>query len=498
MKPDFSVSPPKPHAANTPRQVTVAASVAASIATSIDSPVASSVASTRPINGSASRLGIEPGHPPEESQQWFERAKKVLAGGISSSARSSTTGDLPYPLYITHGRGSRIWDADGNQFIDYLLSYGSAVLGHCDAELVEEVGRQLELGTMFGTCNTVEVLLAEQICRMVPCAELVRFANSGSEAICGAIRAARGFTGRDKILKFEGHYHGWVDVLAVSNRPLPADSGPFESPYSHPHSRGMTAGVVNDVIICPWNTSEIFKQILDKHDGQIAAVIAEPIVANNACIMPQPGYLEMLRDECSRRGIVLIFDEICTGFRTAPGGAQELFGVVPDIAMFSKALGGGLPISAFAGKRPIMDLVAANTVKHGGTYNGNPLCAVAALRTLQTLAEPSVQRRIRESGEAVIDAIRRSAADNHIPCVVQGLGAMFQVLFNASGQAPTQYRQLFDCDTKRYAAFRQSLLEQGVHINSSGSACWFVSAAHTADDASITCAAVEKAMTSIA
>jgi glutamate-1-semialdehyde 2,1-aminomutase len=444
------------------------------------------------------RLGLQPGDVLEESQRWFQRAKNVLAGGISSSARSTTTGALPYPLYITHGSGSRIWDADGHQFIDYLLSYGSVVLGHCDSELIEDVARQLQLGTMFGTCNTIEVQLAEQICRMVPCAELVRFANSGSEAICGAIRAARGFTGREKILKFEGHYHGWVDVLAVSNRPSASEYGPFESPSSHPHSRGMPQSVVRDVVICPWNEPDILKQILDRHQGEFAAVIAEPIVANNACIMPRTGYLELLREECTKRGIVLIFDEIVTGFRTSPGGAQDLFGVIPDIAVYSKALGGGLPISAFAGKRPIMDLVAANTVKHGGTYNGNPVCAAAALRTLQALSEPSVIDRIRHAGEAVMEAIRRSAADEGVPCVVQGVGSMFQVLFNGSGQAPTQYRQLLECDVNRYAAFRHSLLQQGIHMNSSGSACWFVSAAHTPSDTEIACRAVEIAMRAIA
>jgi glutamate-1-semialdehyde 2,1-aminomutase len=222
---------------------------------------------------------------------------------------------------MTHGWGSRIWDADENEYVDFLNSYGSTILGHANPGLVQAVSRQLELGTMFGTCNTPEVELAERIQRMVPCAELVRFANSGSEAICGAIRAARGYTGKNKILKFEGHYHGWVDVLAISNRPSAEEWGPLQTPASRPHSPGIPSGVVQDVIICPWNDADILRSILDRHGSELAAVIAEPIVANNACIMPQPGYLQALRDECTRRGIVLIFDEICTGFRTAPGGA---------------------------------------------------------------------------------------------------------------------------------------------------------------------------------
>jgi glutamate-1-semialdehyde 2,1-aminomutase len=451
----------------------------------------SNLSSTRP------RLGLRSESTTEESQRWFDRAKKVLAGGVSSSARATTTGPLPYPLYITHGRGSRIWDADGNQFIDYLLSYGSCILGHTDGDLSETIVRQSELGTMFGTCNTVEVELAEQICRMVPCAELVRFANSGSEAIQGAIRTARGFTGKTKILKFEGHYHGWVDVLAVSNRPGKGEMGSLESPTSHAHSSGMSPSAVAEVVVCPWNEPEILLSILDQHDGELAAVIAEPIVANNACIMPQPGYLETLREECSRRGIVLIFDEIVTGFRVAAGGAGEHFGVNPDIAVFSKAMGGGLPISAFAGRRQIMK-VLANGVKHGGTYNGGPLCAAAALHTLRTLNQQSVQDHLRDSGLAIMQAIQTSAARHDVNCVVQGTGSMFQVIFNSHGKPPRHYRDLADADMKRYAIFRQTLLENGVHSNSSGLACFFLSAAHSPSDTRLATAAVEQAMKVVA
>jgi glutamate-1-semialdehyde 2,1-aminomutase len=463
---------------------------------SIDSPAFSarssgSAAAHPKLSG---RLGLPSDAVTEESARWFDRAKRVLAGGISSSARSTTTGPLPYPLYINHGHGSRIWDADGNQFIDYLLSYGSVVLGHADQGLCQTLHNQLDLGTMFGTCNTMEVELAEQLCRMVPCAKLVRYANSGSEAMCGAVRAARGFTGRNKILKFEGHYHGWVDVLAVSNRPDIKSAGPADAPASLAHSLGMPSGVLQDVIIAPWNDIVALRQILDRHADQFAAIVAEPIVANNACIMPQPGYLQALRDECDRRKIVLIYDEIVTGFRTAPGGAQDLFGVVPDIAVFSKALGGGLPLAAFAGRRDIMEMVAANTVKHGGTYNGNPLCAAAALYTLRQLSDPAVHKRIDDAGIGIMEAIQKTARDRGITCIVQGEPSMFQVVFNDSGKAPLNYRELQTADTRRHAQFRQNLLERGVHSNSSGLACWFISAAHTPEDTAIAVAAIEESM----
>lgn len=441
----------------------------------------------------------------QTSREWFERAKAVLAGGISSSARATTAGRLPHPLYIAHGEGSRIWDADGNEFLDFLLSYGSVILGHGDATLRHAVVQQIELGTMFGTCNTLEVELAEQICKMVPCADLVRYANSGSEAIMGAVRAARGFTGKSRILKFEGHYHGWVDALAISNRPTPAEAGPLESPLSAPHSRGMPASAALEVVIAPWNEPELLTRILDAHTSrgsgggecEFAAMICEPIVANNACIMPREGYLEFLRAECTKRKIVLIFDEIVTGFRIAPGGAQEYFGVVPDMAVFSKAIGGGFPIAAFCGRRDIMTPIGLNTVKHGGTYNGNPLCAAAALTTLRTVAQPHVLHRINSVGTSLAEATRRAAHDFGVPCVVQGVGGMFQIVFTDAGRPLHHYRDLARADTAKFAAFWQSLLDQRVHANSSGMACWFTSAAHTDGDVEQGCEAIRVAMKSV-
>ncbi len=283
-------------------------------------------------------------------------------------------------------------------------------------------------------------------------------------------------------------------MLAVSNRPGAEECGPLEHPTSRAHSQGMPAGVVQDVVIAPWNSPEILRDILKAHAGEIAAIIAEPIVANNSCIMPQPGYLEFLREECDRQKIVLIFDEIVTGFRMGPGGAQEHYGVTADIAVYSKAIGGGLPTSAFAGRRDIMAPVAANTVKHGGTYNGNPLCAAAALHTLRSLNAPGAYEGIRRHGEGIMDAIRRSSHDCRVPCVVQGVGSMFQVIFTHAPGPLLHYRDLLHADARRYGAFRQALLEEGVHANSSGTACWFISTAHGADELAFTVAAVGKAM----
>lgn len=446
--------------------------------------------------GPSGHIGLSGNAATDKSEAWFARARQALAGGISSSARSTTTGARPYPLYMARGRGGRIWDVDGNEFIDLLLSYGSLPLGHADADVVAAVQSQLQLGTMFGTCNTPEVELAEQICRMVPGADLVRYANSGSEAIAGAVRAARGFTGKHKLLKFEGHYHGWMDVLAISNRPTAAQAGPPDAPVSVPHSLGIPPALVGDVVIAPWNDAAALKAILDAHDGEFAAAIAEPVVANNACTMPADGYLQTLRDECTKRKIVLIFDEIVTGFRLAPGGAQQAFGIPADLCVFSKAIGGGFPLSAFTGSREIMAAIAANTVKHGGTYNGNPISAAAAGATLAKLAKPATLVRMHEVGRSFMQAIERGARDNGVECVVQGAGAMFQVVFGRS--QPTRcYRDFEHADMRRYAAFRDRLLEHGVHANASGLACFFVCSAHTEEEERLACKAIEIAMKSL-
>lgn len=442
---------------------------------------------------SAIQASFDPATDAPGSSAWFARAKQALAGGISSSARITTTAGKPFPLYLQRGRGGQVEDVDGNVFVDFLLSYGALILGHANPLLVQAATEQLRRGTMFGTANTAEVELAEAIKRMVPCAELVRFSNSGSEAICGAVRAARGYTGKNKILKFEGHYHGWVDVLAVSNRPTLATAGPASHPNSVAHSPGIPNGVVSDVVICPWNDPSALRDLLDAHAGDLAGVIAEPIVANNACTMPAPGYLELLREECTRRGIVLIFDEIVTGFRLGAGGAQSYFGVAPDIAVFSKALGGGFPISAFAGVRKVMEPIGANQVKHGGTYNGNSLCAAAALAVVRKLEQPDVLSAVRRRGERLIEAIRRAANDHKIACCVQGDGTMFQVVFSADGTPTSNYRDLQSADTHKYAQLRDSLLQRGVHITPSGSACWFLCTEHDDDDISMACEAIDAA-----
>jgi len=383
---------------------------------------------------------------------------------------------------------------DGNEYLDFLLGYGCAILGHSPLELARTLTATLTSGTMFGTCNTFEVELAEQICRLVPCAERVRFANSGSEAIEGALRLARGVTGRHKILKFEGHYHGWVDSLAQSIRPSPEQCGPYERPLTVPHSPGIPPALGADVIICPWNDSEVFQRLFHRHKDELAAVICEPIVANNACAMPEAGFLETLSEACTEHSVLLIFDEICTGFRVASGGAQELLGVEPDVAVFSKALGGGLPISAYAGRAEIMEAVGSNRVRQGGTYNASPLCAHASLLTLRALAKPEVRDRLDRAGRRVRDAICSGAEDAGVVCRVQGVDSMFQTVFLPDGGPVRRYRDTYRLDRGKHALMQAELLKRGVLINASPVACWFVSAAMTEDDIQETCTAIREVM----
>ena len=429
------------------------------------------------------------------SSRLFQCAKNVLAGGVGSSARAIKTGRIPYPLYITHGKNSHIWDVDGNQFIDYLLSFGSSIMGHSNSEINKAVTESLEKGSMFGLCNVLEVELAEQICKMVPCAQLVRFSNSGSEAVKGALRVARGFTGKELILKFEGHYHGWTDELSISSKPSVETIGIVESPNSVPNSLGVSESSLKDVVVAPWNDFDILTNILDSYEingnSQFAAIICEPVVANNSCIMPKPNYLEFIREECNKRNIILIFDEVVTGFRLAAGGAQQCFNVIPDLTIFSKALGGGFPISAFCGKHEIMTLVGNNTVKQGGTYNSNPLCTAAALATLRSIEKPETLKHIHESGNMLSEAAKKAAIDFSVPIIVHNAGGIFQIIFTDREAPIYNYRDvLHSADKNKYEIFVQSLLDQGIYANPNGNACWFTSSAHNQDDIHRTCEAI--------
>jgi glutamate-1-semialdehyde 2,1-aminomutase len=341
-----------------------------------------------------------------------------------------------------------------------------------------------------------EVLLAEQMQRIIPCAELVRFSNSGSEALHTAFRLARAYTGRTKILKFEGHYHGWFDNILYSLAPTPEQAGPREHPNVVPSSLGQPASAEDDLIVMPWNDLELVHQTLAAYGDQIAAVVLEPIMCNTSVILPRPGYLEALRQACTAHGVVLIFDEIVTGFRVALGGAQAYFGVIPDLAVFGKAMAAGFPISCIAGRTPIMEQVNNGTVNHSGTFNTNVICTAAALSTLTILEEEGdeLYHKIHQRGELLMSGFQEVAEEYSLPLAVQGVGAIFHVAFTES-PGIFDYRDYWRCDTKRYAQLVVALAEQNIRVVPRG--VWYLSAAHTQDDVAETLEGFEKALSAI-
>ncbi len=429
------------------------------------------------------------------SNELFQKSLKTLAGGVSSSARTVEAGHEPHPIFMQSGRGAEMTDVDGNQYVDYLLSFGALILGHSDPDVQAAVVEQVSRGAMFGTAFELEGQLAELLVEIIPCAEQVRFANTGSDAIASAIRLARTYTGKDKILKFEGHYHGSLDVLYTSCRPTLDQAGQRQRPNNVPHAAGIPTAVTEQVIVVPWNDQEAVAQIIREHEHELAAVIAEPMVVNLGCTMPEAGFLDFLRRESLRCGAVLIFDEVATGFRVALGGAQERFSVVPDLAVFSKALGGGYPIAAFVGKKHIMELISTGKAKHSGTYNANPIGLAAAYAVVGKLRDEqdSIYPRLCQLCNQLTGGMGEIAARAGIPILAQGLGSMFQIFFTDQKHFK-DYRDILRSDLSLFADLRRALLERGIFVNPGGHAAWFVSSAHTDEHVARTLEAFDSAL----
>ena len=403
-----------------------------------------------------------------ESRRLMESSRRYLAGGASSHVRLSCK---PLPLFFRSAAGSKLIDADGNEFIDFTLAWGPLILGHCHPAIVNAVRNQLEKFYLVGAQHELEISVAEKICQMVPCADLVAFSNSGTEAVQVALRVARAFTQRSKIIRFEGHYHGWLDDVLEGYRPNP----PFEAKQD---GGGTTD---SRVYVVPWNDLDRLEKTLTGHDNEIAAIITEPILCNCNCLMPLPGYLEGMRELATRHGVVLIFDEVITSFRVARGGGQELFQVTPDLAVLGKAIGGGFTLSAVAGKAEIMELIANRQVMHAGSFNGNPISLAAAQATLDVLDADSgaVLTGIRKTGESLMKGIRELAADAGIPLLVNGIGGAFHLSFTTRDKM-VDYRDTLDCDLGARDRFIEALLEAGIYLLPDGR--WYVSAAITRAD----------------
>ncbi len=366
-----------------------------------------------------------------KSAELFDKARQVVPGGAGSSARTIPFGWEPYPLFVAQGLGSRITDVDGHEFIDYLLGLGPMILGHRNPTITQAVVEAVQnYGTCFGLPYELEIEAAQKVVDTVPSVEMVRFTNSGSEAVGSAIRISRAVTGRRLIIRFEGHYHGWQDTVYWSNHVDPKLAGPITGPRPVPSGPGVPIELEDTLIVLSWNDAESFQRVMAERGHEVAAVITEPAVLNTGCILPLPGYLELLRSETTKYGALLIFDEVITGFRFARGGAQEWFGINPDITTMAKGLGGGFPVAAIGGTKEVMSIIAEGRYSHSGTYNANVIQCAAVSATMDLLAEPGLYERQRALGFRLADGLTEIAGNLDIPVRVEGLGTVFQMWFS--------------------------------------------------------------------
>lgn len=401
-----------------------------------------------------------------------------MAGGVSSHFRM---GGSPHPLFFKKGIGSRIYDIDGNEYLDFTLSQGPLILGHSHPEVLRKVGEEMNLGQLYAGQHELELELAEKLQKLIPCAELIRFSNSGSESVQAALRLARGFTGRKKYIKFEGQYHGWFDNVLISQHPSKESAGELDAPNKVLETGGQLPNVLDDIIVLPWNDLQAVEKTFAEIGTEIAAVITEPIMCNNGCIEPLPGYLQGLREICDRYSAILIFDEIITGFRMGLGGAQEFYGVIPDVATFGKAMASGFPISFLAGKKRVMEFIANGTVMHAGTYNSNNPSIAAAAATIDILesgGEP-LYKRLRGLGLRLQEGLKRAAEETGHKVLISGPGQMTHLAFT-SCQKLISYRDCLAIDGAKYGVFTKEMLDRGIRLIGRG--IWYISAAHTEQD----------------
>ncbi len=397
-----------------------------------------------------------------KSEEFFIEAKKYLPGGVNSPVRAYK----PYPFFAKHGKGSILFDVDGNDYIDYCLAYGPLVLGHANFKIINDIKKQLEQGTAFGVPTQKEMELAKLVIEKVPCAEMVRFVNSGTEATMSAIRLARASTGKKKIIKFEGSYHGAHDYVLVKS-----GSGAV----GLPDSPGVPEDTTKNTVLIPFNDEETLLDLIKKEDD-IAAIIVEPVMANIGCIAPKNGYLKFLRKITEENSIILIFDEVITGFRIAEGGAQEYYDVKPDLVTLGKILGGGFPMGALAGKKELMEMIApSGSVYQAGTFNGNPISVTAGLSMLKQLNN-NFYVQMDKKGDYLRTLIREILDDNNLNFKLAGLSSMFQIYFTQN--EVYDYKDAKTADTDIFNRYFHELLKKGVFVPPSQFECCFISLMH--------------------
>lgn len=420
------------------------------------------------------------------SEDLYSRAQKHIPGGVNSPVRAFN-GVGGSPIFFQKGDGAYVYDEDGQRYIDYVGSWGPMILGHSHPDVINAVRKQLDYGLSFGAPTEVEITMADKVCELVPSMDMVRMVNSGTEATMSAIRLSRGYTGRDKIVKFEGCYHGHSDSLLVK-----AGSGALT--LGVPNSPGVPADLAKHTITLQYNDIEEVKSCFAEIGDQIACIIVEPVAGNMNCIPPVSGFLETLREVCDASGAVLIFDEVMTGFRVALGGAQEKFNVAPDLTTLGKVIGAGMPVGAFGGKREIMEQISPlGPVYQAGTLSGNPVAMVAGLAVLNKISEPSFHAELENKTTKLMDGIKAAADELNVPLVTVSVGGMFGLFFTDQAQVTT-FADVQKCDTDKFKLFFHHLLEEGVYLAPSAYEAGFISQAHSDEDIAFTIAAAKRAL----
>ena len=402
----------------------------------------------------------------------YERALAAIPGGVNSPVRAFK-GVGGTPIFVGHAQGPYFWSAEGRRYIDYVGSWGPMVLGHAHPEVLKAVHEAVDRGLSYGAPTAIETVMAEKIRELMPAIELVRMVSSGTEATMSAIRLARGFTGRDAIVKFEGCYHGHSDALLVK-----AGSGALT--LGVPSSPGVPASLAQHTLTLPFNDAEAVRELFAHRGAEIACIIVEPVAGNMNCVPPVPGFLETLREVCDANGTVLIFDEVMTGFRVALGGAQALYGVTPDLTTLGKVIGGGMPVGAFGGRRDIMEQLAPlGPVYQAGTLSGNPVAMAAGLKTLELISAPGFFEILTERTRAFVEGMRGVAQAAGLPLTVNAVGGMFGLFFT-DRPAVSSFADVMACDAERFRRFFHAMLDEGVYLAPSAFEAGFVSAAHDA------------------
>ena len=411
-----------------------------------------------------------------KSKELYSKAKELVPGGVSSSIRQT---EWPVPLFFDKAHGSKMWDVDGNEFIDYVMGMGPNIFGHAPQFVTQSVYEDMQNGYCLTGQTIKENEMSEFIKKTIPFNRKVRYASSGTEIVQVALRLARSFTNKNKFLKFEGHYHGWMDSVLYNSHPDISNEENIFNPV--PESGGISHGTSNEVVIAPWNDIEALENILKDNHNEISSIITEPILWNTNVILPEDGYLEKLRLLCDKYNILLIFDEVGTGFRVALGGAQEIYGIEPDLSTYAKSMAAGFPIAMLAGKPEIMDSLSNGKVVHGGSFNTNVMSVFASHATLNyLLSNKNFYKNLNSSGETLIKGLEEAASKNGIDILIQGLGSVFYLSFTSAKSIKNYREHTLNIDFGKYKEFAKLMLLNGVRLSQNGR--WHMSSAHSEED----------------